>query len=176
LLLDEHYAEAGIVRAGAQGPCQALHDQGGEPEGQLVDEQDVRTAGQGAAHGQDLLLTTGEQAGSPVQQRLEFGEVGQGELDRAPADPQVVERRQAGDHGRGFRHQRQAAAGQLVQRRRRQASLPEHLTAGSRNFTHGCEQRGGLPGAVRAEHGDDLARVHVVGDVADGQYVAVPGR
>ena len=73
VLLDDEDACPGLVGDAPHHREHALHDDGCQAEAHLVDQQDLGLGHEGACHGQHLLLATRQEAGSPVLQGCEGG-------------------------------------------------------------------------------------------------------
>src|SRR5207237_10572815 len=73
-LVDDDDAQALLLAEGLQRFGQAGHDDRGQPERQLVDEQELRPGHEGPADGQHLLLATGEGPGALDGSCLQLGE------------------------------------------------------------------------------------------------------
>ena len=75
MLLDEQYAAARVERVLLHDRQEALDDHGGEPERELVEEEQAGPAGQSARDGEHLLLAAREEPDAPGAQVSELREV-----------------------------------------------------------------------------------------------------
>jgi hypothetical protein len=69
---------------------QAVNDLRGEPQRQLISDQDPRPSGQGPGHDQDLLLSPGKQPCPPREEGRQFGEQGNRCVDAATPEAEVA--------------------------------------------------------------------------------------
>jgi hypothetical protein len=153
----------------------------------LVEQQQLRRGHQRAADRHHLLLAAAHRAGElaaafgePRKQRHHAVEVfalgGAGAL-RIGAELEILAHGQFGENAAPLRHQRDAGLDDLMRRQCEQV-LPVEADARAVLRSHqacdGLEQRR-LAGAVRAEHHDNLARLHVEIDAGERLMLAVAG-
>ena len=155
-----------------------------EPEGRLVEEQDVRSCDECPRDRELLLLPTGERAGVAGakllhdREQLEDGlGIDLGGVAAAPrrvAEPQVLLDRQIGEDAPSLGHERDAAARNVLglATHDRRPGEPD-VAAARRDEAHDRVQRRRLAGAVRPDQPDDLAATDVEREVAHGGDAAV---
>ncbi len=153
---------------------QQLDDGGCQPEGQLVDDEELRLGDEGHAERELLLLATGEVAGELVPALLQPGEgrehlvdagldvlgVLLGEEPRAGLE--VLLHRESGEHGLATGDLDDAGLGRLHGIGVGDVAAVEEDGAadGVDEAADGLEQ-GGFAGAVGAEQRDDLVLLHL---------------
>ncbi len=95
-------------------------------------------------------------------------------VPRHPVEPGEVHELLAHPHPRvqpaRLRHVAEPHAGLRIDR----TAVPSRLAPVGLHHAHHDPHRGGLPGAVRSEEAEHLARAHVEGDAVEGDDVAVP--
>jgi hypothetical protein len=174
LLLDQDDSRS-LVRRCPHGYEQALHDNGGKPQGQLVSEQDLGLAGQGAPESEHLLFAAGQQPGLAAKQRLERREEPYGLGRVAVAEPEVLPGRKLAEYRPVISDERHAQLCSAVQAAWRRLAgdgdPPVEGGDGSGDGQQGCC----LAGAVRAKERDDLPLVDMDVEVVDDRHVAVTG-
>ena len=142
----------------------------------LVEHEHVGTAEQDAREAQPLAHALGVGLDLPVDGVAEAGdgqralEIGIGELRAARLPPELEVRHpgEVRDEGGGFDERADPAE----QRATRPNRLPEEarVAGGGMDQTEQHSERGGLPGAVRAEQSADLALLDAEAEVVDGEY------
>ena len=160
-----------------QDSVELRHDQGGQAEGRLVEEHELRTQHERAADGEHLLLAAGERARPLATPLGEAGKVSVDALEhgldvglvaaRVGAQAKVLLGRQVGEGTAALGDVRDAqtrdvlggAGGRSARRRRRRSRRAcDHAADGA--------QQRGLASAVGAEHDAHAARrdleVHAV--------------
>ena len=163
-----------------------LDDDGGQPQGGLVQQQQARLAHQGAADGQHLLFAAGHGASALLQPLVQAREQGEyliqqavllGLVDEEGPHQQVLLHRQAGEDAAPLRHHGDVLAHDAG--RAESVDLfplePDAAAAGL-GFAAQCHQQGGLAGAVGADQGDDFPLFYLDADVVQRLNFAVVGR
>ena len=140
-----------------------------------------RLAGERPPEGEHLLLTAGEQPGATIGEVGERREVPVGGLGveslAERGEPEVLGDGEPEEEAAPFGHVGDAEASPGVGRASGQIVAGEADRAGERaHDARDRSQRGGLPGAVRAEEGDHLAGSDVEVEVAEHRGAVVAGR
>src|SRR5918993_2121004 len=162
----------------------ALDEDGGEPHGRFVEEQEFRAAHEGAAYGEHLLLAAGHRAGFLLDAFAEAWE----ELEDAVhvfaharvvvsvvgAHLQVLAHRHAAEDLAPLRALGDALGDHVVRREALYLLAGKHdLALPRRQDAVDGAQRGGLARAVGAYEGDHLPLLDGQGDAAQGLDVPV---
>ena len=180
VLLDEQHAAARVERVLVHDRQQALDDHGGEPERELVEEEQAGPAGEPARDREHLLLAAREEPDAPCAQLSELREV----LVRrvlvrplaAVSEPEVLGDGQAVEEPAALGDVHDPEPRPLCGRDAREVSpgecdAPAHRTDQPRDHS----QRRRLAGAVGTEQRDHLARPDGQVEVADHGRPVVAG-
>jgi hypothetical protein len=162
---------------------EAAHDDRGQPERHLVQEDQVRVGHECAADGHGLLFTTRERRRGSLQQAPEHREHPDDLVDRPPSrtaavspDHEVLLDRQAREEAPAFGHQAHAAADPLVGGDAGQVEpLVADGSAPHPDLSHHRPQQRRLAGPVGADDGDGLAAADLQGQLVERLEVAVAG-
>jgi len=171
VLLDEHDGEA-PARQLANGARDLAHDDGGEAERRLVEEQALGLGHEPAPDGQHLLLAARERAAALLEAlaepRKELVHVVEIPADVAPvppligAHPEIVQHGELREDLSSFRHEHEAALDALEGQETRDgfaqvADVPGRRRLESRDHSEG----GGLARRVRPDQAHDLPTLHL---------------
>src|SRR5262249_42205353 len=191
VLLDEKDGAARLQRVVADDGEEALDDDGGEAEGELVEEKELGLAGQGAADCEHLLLAAGEEPGAAVAELAEGWKVPVRdllvELLSPVAEAEVLLDGEAVEDAASFGDVRDALPGTCAGRDAGEVVAvvgdPScDRVDDSRDDPQGgrlacavcAEQRDDLPGADgQVDVADDGRLVVARGQVLDGEYLHV---
>src|SRR2546428_340751 len=162
------------------------HDDGGEPERGLVEQEEPRPRHQGAADRRHLLLAARERAGElppPLREaREELQDARKGlwpppaALGRAGAQLEVLPHGHRGEELAPLRDVGDPAGDDGGGREPADPGpVPVPRARNRRADARDRAERGGLSGAVRADDRDDLAPADLERHAAHGEHVAVDG-
>ena len=160
-----------------------LHQQRRKAHGGLVQHQHGGVAHQGTAHSQHLLFAAGHGARQLLAALLQAGEQlkhlflvgGNGGVGLGVGTHiQILFHGHVQEHMAAFRHVGKARFHDLVGAHALDAAalVQDIAGLGLQQAGNGL-QGGGLAGTVGTDQGDDLALIHLEGDVLDGVDVAV---
>src|SRR5262245_58991846 len=180
MLLDQQDAAAARLRVLAHDREQALDDHRGQPERELVEQQQARLAGERAADGEHLLLAAREQPHPSSAQLLELGEVRVRRLlvgsFAAEAEPEVLGHGQSVEDAAALGHVDDPEPRALGRRDAREVAAVEAHASLERSHESGDHaQRRRLPCTVRTEQPDDLTRPDRQLHAADARRLVVTG-
>ena len=175
VLLDQQDAGRSLARDPPHRLEQALHHDRREAERQLVDEEQLGIARDGARQRQHLLLPARQQTRGPAHERVELREEVDGVGSGDARDAEVLLGGERHEDGALFGDEAHPLTGPPEQRRLRDRAA-EHDLAGDRGELAGeRQQRGRLPRAVRSDERHDLTGLDVEIDVAHHRDRAVAG-
>ena len=158
VLLDEQDRRT-VVGRGAHRMQQTVDDERSKAERQFIDEQESTLPREAPGEREHLLLAARQESDAALEVRFELREQGQGTVDVAAADAQVLTRGQVHQYRARLRHHAEPLPGTHVQRRVSARAEETHLAAEGAQLSRQRRDRRRLAGAIRPEQRDHLALV-----------------
>jgi hypothetical protein len=180
VLFDEQHRAVVLDGELADDRQQSLDDHRGQPEAELVEQQQLRVPRQRATEGQHLLLAARQQASAPLPEALQRGKVLERDVRVQPLAPvrqlEVLGDCQPEEDAPAIRHVRDPQPG-TVGRSHPGEILPGERHAPGEGLDHAGDhpQRRRFPGAVGSEQGHHLARADSDVKIADHRGAVVAG-